>query len=102
VERRAGFTGEVELVVEGLPEGLKYDLPKIPANVNEVALKLNATDKAGLGTNFNFRVSARATFNDRIYKARTSRIALSVAAPEQTELATNSPVAAPAAAAATK
>lgn len=102
VERRAGFTGEVELAVEELPEGLKYDLPKIPANVNEVSLKLNATDKAALGTNFNFTVTARATFNDRLYKARTSRIALSVAAPEQVEVATNSTVPVPPAPTGTK
>jgi hypothetical protein len=102
VERRAGFTGEVELAVEGLPEGLKFDLPKIPANVNEVALKLTATDKAVLGTNFSFKVNGRATVNDRLYKARTSSIALSVAAPEQVEVATNSPAAAAAASVGTK
>ena len=91
VERRAGFTNEVELAIDGLPAGLKSDLPKIPAGVAEVALKLNVTEAAALGTNYSFTVVGTAFFNDRKYQSRTSPIALSVTPPEQVELATNAP-----------
>jgi len=91
VERRAGFAGDVELVIEGLPPGIKSELGKIPAALAETTLKLNATEKAGLGTNFTFTVVGKALFNDRNYTTRTGKIALSVNAPEQIELATNGP-----------
>jgi hypothetical protein len=89
VERRAGFSGDVDLAIEGLPEGLKSEVPKIPAGVGEVTLKLNVTEKAALGTNFNFTVVGTAMVNDRRYQARTSPIALSVSPPEAVEVATN-------------
>ena len=95
VERRAGFAGDVDLTLEGLPDGLKSDVPKIPAGIGEVTVKLTVTEKAALGTNFNFTVVGTALVNDRRYKTRTSPIALSVTAPEAIEVATNA-VAAPA------
>jgi hypothetical protein len=87
VDRRAGFKGEVELAIEGLPEGVKSEVPKILEGVGEVAVKLFATDKSKLGTNFNVTVIGTALFNDRHYKARTRKIALSIALPEGVELA---------------
>jgi hypothetical protein len=101
VERRAGFNGEVELTLEGLPAGLTSELPKIPAGVGEVSLKLNATPTAAMGTNYNLTVVGTAFFNDRKYKTRTAPISMSVTPPEQAEIATNAPPAPPAAAAAT-
>src|SRR5262245_41582731 len=92
--RRAGFTGEVELAVEGLPGGVKIDMSRIAAGATESTLKLNATEKAETGTNFNLTVVGSFVFNDRNYKARTGKIALSVSPPEQAELATNAPPAA--------
>jgi hypothetical protein len=92
VERRAGFNGVVDLSLEGLPAGLKSELGPIPADQSEVSLKLNATDKAALGTNFNFTVVGTVMFNERRYKTRTGQIALSVSLPEAAELATNAPV----------
>jgi hypothetical protein len=87
VERRAGFGGDVELTIDGLPEGVKSELPKLAAGVGEVSLKLFATEKAKLGTNFNFTVTGTAVFNDKNYKTRTGKIALSIAAPEVVEVA---------------
>lgn len=94
VERRAGFGGDVELSLEGLPEGVKSEVPKIPSGVGEVSLKLFATDKAKLGTNFNLRVVGTAVFNDRNYKTKTGNIALTVALPEGVEVAATNAVAA--------
>jgi chorismate synthase len=100
--RRAGFTGEVELAVEGLPAGVKVEVSKIVAGTAESTLKLNATEKAEIGTNFNLTVIGSFVFNDRNYKARTGKIALSVTPPEQAELATNAPPAAASTPASTK
>ena len=92
--RRAGFAGDIELTVEGLPAGVKSDVSKIAAGASETTLKLNATEKAEAGTNFTLTVVGSFVFNDRNYKARTGKIALSVTPPEQTEVATNAPPAA--------
>ncbi len=91
VERRAGFNGELELALEGLPAGIKPEFPKIAAGASETTLKLVATDKAPTGTNVNFTVVATGVFNDRTYKARTGPIALTVTAPEPVQIATNAP-----------
>ena len=101
VERRAGFGGDVELSIEGLPEGVRSELPKIPAGVGEVALKLFATEKAKLGTNFNLTVVGTAVVSDRNYKVRTGQIGLTIAVPESVQVATNA-VSSPAAPAGAK
>jgi hypothetical protein len=87
VDRRAGFSGDVELSIEGLPEGVKSEVPKIPSGTGEVTVKLLATDKSKLGTNFNLKVVGTAVFNDRNYKTRTGNIGLSIALPEGVEVA---------------
>jgi hypothetical protein len=90
VERRAGFKGDVELSIEGLPEGVKSELPKIPSDAGEVTLKLFATEKSKLGTNFNLKVVGTAVFNDRNYKTKTGNIGLVIVLPEGVEVvATN-------------
>ena len=92
VDRRGGFSGDVELSVEGLPEGVKSEVPKIPAGVGEISLKLFATDKAKLGTNFNLKVVGTAVFNDRNYKTRTGGIGLTIGLPEGVEVAATNAV----------
>ena len=101
VERRAGFAGDVELVLEGLPPGIKAELPKIPAGAGEVTLKLLATDKAPAGTN-KLIVAGTAVFNDRTYKTKSGEIKLIISAPETIEIATNAPPATATAPASTK
>ena len=90
VERRAGFAGEVELVIEGLPAGIKSELGKLALNMAEATLKIAATDKAPI-TNTTFTVVGTAVFNDRNYKTRTGPITLVISMPEQIEVATNAP-----------
>ncbi len=89
VERRGGFNGDVELVLEGLPEGVRSELPKIPAGVGEVSMKLTSTAQAKVGTNYAVTVVGRAVFNDRNYKARTPAIGLTISVPDSIEVATN-------------
>lgn len=96
VERRGGFNGDVELALEGLPAGVRSEVPRIPAGVGEVALKLFATDKAKVGTNYSITVVGTAVFEDRNYKTRTGAIGLTIGLPEPVEVAaTNAPPAVP-------
>ena len=89
VERRGGFNGEVELSLEGLPEGVRSELPKLPEGVGEVTLRLVATEQAKVGTNYSLRVIGKGVFNDKNYRARTGKIELTIAVPETVEIATN-------------
>jgi hypothetical protein len=96
VSRRAGFTNEVNLTLEGLPAGLETTLEKIPANGAETTLKLTATEKTPPGTN-SLVVVASGLHNERNYKHRSGAISLIINAPEPSE--TNAPAAAATAAA---
>jgi hypothetical protein len=87
VERRAGFTGEVELAVEGIPSGVKTTLENIAAKARETTFKLTATDKAPVGTN-TLTVVARGLHRDRNYKHRSGPITLVITVPEPAILPT--------------
>jgi hypothetical protein len=89
--RRAGFTNEVSLAIEGVPAGVETTLEKIPANGAETILKLVATEKAPPGTN-SLTIVASGSHNDRNYKHRSGAISLIINAPDPGE--TNAPVAA--------
>ena len=89
VDRRAGFTNEVALTLEGLPAGVITTLGNIPANTAETILKLVATDKTPGNTNFTLTVVGASVHNDRNYKSRSGGITLVVNAPEPTP--TNAP-----------
>jgi len=84
IERRAGFTNEVTLSLEGMPAGINTTLETISAGATETTLKLVATEKAAAGTN-TFRVLGTGLHNDRNYKHRSGPITLVVSLPETTE-----------------
>ncbi len=91
LQRRSGFTGEVNLTLEGVPTGVISTLEKIPANGAESTLKLVATEKAPPGTN-TVSILAAGTHNDRNFKHK-SAITLTINAPDPMEtltIATNS------------
>lgn len=91
LQRRAGFTNEVDLALEGLPAGIVPTIENIAANGVETTLKLVATEKAPVGTN-SVTIVAAGAHNDRNYKHR-SGITLTVNLPEGAEMplvATNS------------
>jgi len=90
LSRRAGFTNEVSLALEGLPKGIDATLEKIPANGAETTLKLATTEKAPAGTN-NLTIVASGLHNDRNYKHRSGAISLVINAPDPGE--TNAPAA---------
>jgi hypothetical protein len=84
LERRAGFTNEVQLAVEGLPAGIVSTLDNISATGTESALKLVATEKAPAGTN-SLTIVATGMHNDRNYKHRSVPITLIISAPEMVD-----------------
>jgi len=85
VERRDGFTNELQLAIRGMPAGINANLDKIPANGAESTLKIVATDKAAPGTNYSFTVTGTGQHKDRNYKFKTGAVALVVNAPEPME-----------------
>ena len=84
LDRRAGFTNEVQLTVEGLPAGIMSTLDKIPVNGGETTFKLVATEKAPPGTN-SLTVVAAGMHNDRNYKQRSGTITLIINVPESVD-----------------
>jgi len=84
LERRDGFTNELELKIDGMPPGITATLDKIGANSSETTLKIVATEKAPVGTN-SITVLGTGMHNDRNYRYRTGKIELVVSAPEATE-----------------
>ena len=86
--RRAGFTNEVTLTVEGVPAGIETTMDKIAANGAETTLKLLASEKAPPGTN-TLTVVATGLHGDRNFKHRAGAITLIINAPEPGE--TNAP-----------
>ena len=94
VDRRAGFTNEVLLTIEGLPVGVNSVLEKLPANGGEIILKLVATEKAAIGTNFSFSILGTGLHNDRNYRSRSGAVTLVVSAPEIEPAAPAAPAAA--------
>jgi hypothetical protein len=92
VDRRAGFTNEVQLRLEGLPDGFEYVLDTIPAQAGETTLTLFANEKSPSNTNFTFRVIGSSVHHDKNYRRQTGAISLSIAAPEPQETSTSAAV----------
>ena len=85
VERRGGFEGELELKLEGVPEGVIATVTNIAAKANESALKLVATDKAPTGTNFQLTLTGIGQHKDRTYRFQAPPITLTINASESEE-----------------
>ena len=81
-ERRAGFNGEIELKVEGVPEGVRAEVPKIPAGAGEITVKLVSTPTAAPGKEHALTVTGTGLHNDRIYRFQPATVMLTVSAPE--------------------
>jgi hypothetical protein len=86
VERRAGFNGEVVIVVEGIPAGVTVLADKIPASGGEAPIKLVATDKAAIGKDVALTITGTGVFNDRTYRQKAPPVTLTVNAPEAVEM----------------
>jgi hypothetical protein len=92
VDRR-GFTGELPLVLSGLPAGVKVDGTNIAANSGELVMKFFATEKTPPITNATVTIQAAAMFNDRLYRHKAGGIKIVVSPPAAIEVvATNAVV----------
>jgi hypothetical protein len=94
VDRR-GFTGELPLVLSGLPEGVRVDATNIAANAVELVMKFFATDKTPPTTNATVTIQAAAMFNDRLYRHKTGGIKVVVSPPATVEVAATNAVVTP-------
>jgi hypothetical protein len=94
VERR-GFTGELPLVLTGLPEGVRVEGTNIAANAGELVMKFIATDKTPSITNGSVTIQAAAMFNDRLYRHKTGGIKVVVSPPAAIEVASTNAVVVP-------
>jgi len=81
VNRRGWFTDDVNLTLEGLPEGVTATTANLPRNSSEVAIKLTATEKAATGKEVNLSVVGTANVNGRSYQVRAPELKLSINAP---------------------
>ena len=84
-ERRDGFDDEIELKLEGVPEGVTATVEKIPAKSEEIPLKVLASDKAPTGKDFSLTITGTGTHKDRIYKFQPGAVTLTINAPEPVE-----------------
>ena len=81
-DRRMKFEGEIELKLDGAPEGVSVELGEIPANGAEASVKLRASDKAPTGKEFKLTISGAGVHNDRTYRFNAPPVTLVINAPE--------------------
>ena len=84
-DRRDGFEGEIDLHMEGVPEGVTLALDKIPAKTGEIQVKLVASEKAPTGKDFQLKITGTGIHKDHIYKFEPAPVTLTINAPEGTE-----------------
>lgn len=85
VDRRMGFGGEIDLKMEGLPEGVNLDSIKIPAGSNETPVKLVATPNAPAGKEYPLTITGSGMHGDRIYRFKAPVVTLAINAPQAEE-----------------
>jgi len=93
VERR-NFTNDIQILLEGLPEGVIATTTHLVGAAKEANIRLQVTDKTVAGTNYTFQVIGTAPFGDRTFRQRTVPVTLTVNARE-TETAAIEPQTAP-------
>lgn len=79
--RRGWFTDEIQLALEGLPDGVAATQTNLASRVGEVTFKLSATDKAPVDKEFPITVVGSATIEGRTYRQRTAPMTLSITKP---------------------
>lgn len=84
-ERRAGFTGEIALKLEGVPEGITATVTNIAANGAEATIRLVASEKAPSGKDHTLSITGSGVHNDRNYRFQPAAITLTINAPEPAE-----------------
>ena len=81
-DRRMGFTNEIALKIEGLPEGITATAPNILANEKEATIRLVASEKAPPGKDLSLTISGAGLHQDRNYRFSAPAVTLTINAPE--------------------
>jgi len=79
--RLGWFTDDINLAVEGAPEGLFINSTNIARGTGEAAFKIIASDKAPAGKDVSLTVVGTASINGRNYKFRGSPVVVTINAP---------------------
>jgi len=79
--RRGWFTDDINLAVEGVPEGVLINSTNIARGTGEAAFKITASDKAPAGKEVSLTVVGTASINGRSYKFRGSPVVVTINAP---------------------
>src|SRR5256885_1733515 len=79
--RRGWFTDDINLSVEGVPEGIVINSTNIARGAGEAGFKITATDKAPTGKEVSLTVVGTANVNGRNYQFRGSPVVLTINAP---------------------
>ena len=80
--RRGWFTEDINLSVEGLPDGISINSTNLARGVGEAGFKILATDKAPAGKEISLTIVGTANVNGRSYQFRAPTIKVTVNAPE--------------------
>ncbi|HKS35605.1 MAG TPA: PPC domain-containing protein [Verrucomicrobiae bacterium] len=80
--RRGWFTEDINLSVEGLPEGISINSTNLARGVGEAGFKILASDKAPAGKEISLTVVGTANVNGRAYQFRAPAIKVTINAPE--------------------
>ena len=81
-QRRGGFSGPIELKLEGVPENVAVNLTNILANEGATTVKLVASETAPAGKEFQISIKGSGTHNDRLYRFEPAPVTLTINAPE--------------------
>jgi hypothetical protein len=79
--RRGWFTEDINLSIEGAPEGVIINTTNIARGASDAGFKITATDKAPVGKEISLIVVGTANVNGRSYQFRSSPVILNVNAP---------------------
>ena len=79
--RRGWFTDDINLAVEGVPEGITINATNIARGGGEAGFKIIANDKAPAGKEVSLTVVGTANINGRNYQFRSSPIVVTINAP---------------------
>ncbi len=80
--RRAGFDGEIEITLEGVPEGITASIEKVAPGKSEAAIKLVASEKAPAGKEIQIKIGGKGFFKNRFYTHQSEPVQLTVNAPQ--------------------
>jgi len=79
--RRGWFTDDINLAVEGVPDGLLINSTNIARGTGEAAFKITASDTAPAGKEVSLTVVGTATINGRNHQFRGSPVVVTINAP---------------------